>query len=69
MIHEALFARPVSDIAGICERTGLSPNTVAKMLALLEHELGLVREITGQRRNRVFVYPTVLDVLNRELEA
>lgn len=27
--------------------------------------LGIARELTGQRRNRVFVYDTYLDLLNQ----
>ncbi|MOA64192.1 hypothetical protein D3C78_1901730 [compost metagenome] len=50
------------------QRTGLSPNTVARMLLLLQDELGILREITGQRRNRVFTYPAYLDLLNQEFE-
>jgi Fic family protein len=68
LVHDALCARPVSDIADICQRTALSPNTVAKLLTSLEADLGMVREATGQRRNRVFVYGGYLELLNRELD-
>ena len=67
MVHEALFTRPIRDIAAICQATGLSPNTVAKSLALLERELGMVHEATGRQRNRVYVYAAYLALLNEEL--
>jgi hypothetical protein len=40
----------------------LTPPTVGKALAGLER-LGIVREITGRRRDRVFVYDRYLAVL------
>jgi Fic family protein len=66
LVLDVLFERPVRTIASICERTRQSPNTVAKMLDLLARG-GVVREATGQRRNRVYVYQGYLDILNREV--
>jgi len=31
-----------------------------------EHQLGLVREMTGQKRNRVYAYTAYIDILNRD---
>jgi DNA-binding transcriptional ArsR family regulator len=47
--------------------TGLSEPTVGKALATLA-QLGIVREATGRRRNRVFVYTRYLDLLNQGTE-
>ncbi len=51
-VHQALFARPVSTIPAIGTVTGQSPHTVGKMRDAMI-ELGLVREVTGMRRNRI----------------
>ena len=40
--------------------------TVASALGRLCERLGMVRELTGKRRNRVYGYMAYLDTLNRE---
>ena len=64
-VHRALFARPVTTIAAIRAATGQSPHTVDTMLRAMAG-LGLVREVTGMRRNRIYEYTAYLDLLNRE---
>jgi Fic family protein len=66
-VHQALFARPVSTIAAICATTHQSPHTVNKMLDAMM-ALGIVREVTGMRRNRIYEYTAYLELLNRETE-
>jgi Fic family protein len=61
-VHRALAERPVDRIHGIAERTGLSAPTVAASLRLLG-ELGLVSEVTGRQRGKIFAYDSYLDVL------
>lgn len=63
-VHHALLARPISTIARLAVATGLSVPTVTNSLAALK-ELGLVREITGRRRGRVFAYGPYFDVLQQ----
>lgn len=65
LVFDALARRPVRSIASICGETRQSPMTVGASLQRLG-ELGLVRELTGRRRNRVFGYIAYLDTLNRE---
>lgn len=65
LVFAALCGRPVQTIASIRATTGQSPHTVAKVLGLLEERAGMVREVTGQRRNRVYVYRACLDILNQ----
>lgn len=55
MVHQELISRPLTTVAQISASTGLVPNTVAKVFAALTDE-GIVREITGRRRNRLFTY-------------
>jgi Fic family protein len=61
-IHHALQRRPVSTVAELSKETGLSIPTVTSGLHKLE-ESGLVREITGRQRNRVYSYGRYLDIL------
>ena len=67
-VHRALAERPVDQINGISEHTGLSPPTVAAALRLLQ-ELGFVSEVTGRQRGRIFVYDSYLGVLREGTEA
>ena len=67
-VHEALQERPLLSISAVCRRTGLSFPTVSAAMKLLE-EVGLVREITGFTRNRVYAYSEYLRILNEGVEA
>lgn len=51
----------------ITEETGMSLPTALRNLTLLE-SLGIVREITGKDRNKVFAYRTYLDILSTGTE-
>jgi len=61
-VFQALQSRPMLMVGSACEITGLVPNTVLKCFAKLS-ELGIVREITGKRRSRIFAYAPLLDML------
>ncbi|NTV10603.1 MAG: Fic family protein, partial [Zoogloea sp.] len=65
-VLDALFARPIVNIPAITGATGLTAATVGKVLDALEHQLGIVRELTGLRRNRVFAYSAYIALLNQE---
>lgn len=66
-VHDALKARPVHRLQNITEATGLSfPASTAGMNLLVD--LGIAREITGKKRNRVFVYSAYLSILNEGTE-
>ncbi|HEX6640787.1 MAG TPA: Fic family protein, partial [Thermoanaerobaculia bacterium] len=64
-VHEALKARPISSLAAISRDTGLSFPAAASAVELLA-TMNIVRELTGKRRNRLFVYDRFLSVLNDE---
>ncbi len=66
-VLDLLVRRPVISIPVACAETGLAPNTVAKVMAKLGGA-GLVKEVTGRRRNRVFSYHRYLKVLNEGTE-
>jgi Fic family protein len=59
----ALQKRPLGTIPHIARTTGLSYPAASKALSRLE-ELGIVREITRKRRDRVYAYVQYMDILN-----
>ena len=62
-VIEALKARPIQSMPGVCDLTGLSFPAVSSAMELLV-ELRIVHEHTGKRRNRLFVYDHYLAILN-----
>lgn len=62
-IHEAMQRSPISPIAHLAEQASLSLNAAIRAIGHLE-QAGLVREITGRQRGRIFVYQAYLDLLN-----
>ena len=62
-VHELLQQNPFMTATLLVERTGLTAPTVNAALADLER-LGIVEEVTGRRRGRVFGYRAYLDILN-----
>lgn len=61
-VHQALFARPVGTIQTISAATGQSHNTVSKALDAL-CGLGMVREVTGMKRGRIYEYTAYMEAL------
>ena len=64
---QAFMAHPVLYISSVREYTGLSISAATSAVALLV-ELGIVRELTGQRRNRLFAYHEYLSILSEGTE-
>ena len=65
--HEALKEQPILSSPYICRRTNLSfPAVASAMEQFIKH--GIAREITGKRRNRLFVYDKYLSILNEGTE-
>ena len=62
-VHHALQRRPVAGAAWIAKEAGLTQASVNKALVELIR-LGIVRELTGGARNRVFAYDAHLKLLN-----
>jgi len=67
-VHDALRLRPVSTLKAICKLTRLSFPGAAAGMAILS-ELGIAREMTGRRRNRIFAYDRYLSILSEGTEA
>jgi len=66
-LHEALQQTPLARIAKLADRLGLSHPTVTSALQHLE-ELGIVHELTGRARDRLFAYTAYLGILDQGTE-
>ena len=66
-VFDALRARPIASINDLSRRTAVSYPTVARAIDALA-ALGIVRELTGRKRDRVFAYDRYLAVLNEGAE-
>jgi Fic family protein len=62
-VHDAIKVRPVASLHDVKARTGLSFPAAASAMRLLV-DLGIARELTGKRRNRVFAYDRYLSILS-----
>jgi Fic family protein len=62
-VFDALRARPLATINDLAERTGIAYPTAARAVDALARP-GIVREITGRHRDRVFAYDRYLAILN-----
>lgn len=67
LIHKALLERPMASPNWVQERTELSPATVNACLRELE-QLGIVKEVTGQKRNRLYSYVEYIRIMNQGTE-
>jgi len=61
-VHAYLQKKPVLEIPRASQEIGISQPTVTSALKRLE-EIGVVREITGKARDRIYVYNEYLDIL------
>ena len=66
-VHRTLMERPIATAGWLVEKIGISPATINKCLDHLEH-LGIVRELTGKKRNRIFSYAGYVEIMNRGTE-
>jgi len=67
-VHALLQRRGLIAIPGAARELGLSQPTVASMLVRLS-QLGIARETTGRRRDRIYAYGAYMDILNDGTEA
>jgi Fic family protein len=58
---------PIATSGSLVEKTGLTPATVNKSLAHLER-LGIVKELTARKRNRLFSYAAYIEIMNSGTE-
>ena len=67
-VHDALKGRPLLSLQEVARRSGLSFPTAAAGMGLLAG-LGIARELTGRRRNRVFSYERYVAILSEGTES
>ena len=66
-VHRALMEHPIATSNWLVKKTNITPATVNKSLGHLE-QLGIIRELTAQKRNRLFCYTEYVEILNRGTE-
>ncbi|NLE26615.1 MAG: Fic family protein [Clostridiaceae bacterium] len=66
-VHRALMGHPIATSGSLVEKTGITPATVNKALGHLE-QLGIVKELTAQKRNRLFSYAGYIEIMSRGTE-
>ena len=66
-VHRALLEHPIATSGSLVEKIDITPATVNKSLAHLE-QLGIVRELTSRKRNRLFSYWNYIEIMDRGTE-
>jgi Fic family protein len=66
-VHRALMEQPIATAGWLAEKTGITPATVNKCLGSLER-IGIVRKLTGAKRNRLFSYLRYVEIMNQGTE-
>lgn len=63
-VHTALLEQPIATCEWLVQKTKITPSTINKCLRKLE-SLGIVTEITNQKRNRLYSYRQYLAILDQ----
>lgn len=66
-VFNVLGTRPLASINVLAERAGMAYPTTSRAVEALEG-IGILREITGRRRGRVYAYTRYVEVLNEGVE-
>ena len=66
-IHQALLEHPICNAGSLVIKTGLTAATVNKCINHLER-IGIVRELTARKRNRIFSYYQYVEIMNKGTE-
>jgi Fic family protein len=66
-VHRSFMEHPLCTSGWIAEKTRITPATVNKALNHLVR-LGIVRELTAKKRNRLFSYTAYIEILNEGTE-
>lgn len=66
-VHELLQTKPIISVPSASEELKLSAPTVRNSINKLK-KIGLIKEITGKKRNRLFSYQNYLDILQADTE-
>jgi Fic family protein len=66
-VLDVMAQKPILSVKGASQATGVVVSSIAKAMAGLV-EMGMVREVTGRKRNRLFCYDRYLKVLSEDTE-
>ena len=66
-VFDALCQRPLATLNQVCQRPGSRSRAQPRGWRRWQR-LGIARELTGQRRNRIFAYDEYLSILNEGME-
>ena len=66
-VHQALLQRPIISISKICEMTDLWATSATTAIGHLE-KAGIVKEITGRKRNRLYKYVKYFDIIDEGID-
>lgn len=66
-VHRILLERPIASSNWLQEKAQLSPATINTCLKQLEG-IGIVRELTGKKRNRLYAYSHYINVMDQGTE-
>jgi DNA-binding MarR family transcriptional regulator len=65
-VLNVLLEQPTANINTLVKGSSLTPATVSKVMDRLSQlGMALVKELTGQKRNRIFAYCAYIDILNQ----
>ena len=64
LLESALFKKPVVNVKEIQKKTGLSAKAANDLIKVFLNE-GILREITGFQRNRIFVFDEYMNLFNK----
>lgn len=66
-VQQAMLEHPVVSSGQLVEKTGMTAATVNAVLLRLE-QLGIVSELSGQQRNRLYSYTAYINLMNQGTE-
>lgn len=66
-VHRIFMEHPIASSNFLVEKSGLTAATINAGIRRLE-DLGIIKQITDRKRNRVFSYAAFFEILNRGLE-
>lgn len=66
LVHHYLQKHSITDIRKIATHCNITTPTATKSIKHLEM-LGIVKEITGKERHKIYTYQGYLDILNEEI--
>jgi len=66
-VHQVMKEQPITSLQEVCKKAGLSFPAASSGMTML-NKLGIVRELTGKQRNRLFGYDRYLVILSEGTE-